>query len=111
MDFNEYQNQCTKTAIYPGQGTVNGVLYCALGACGEIGEVANKVKKVLRDFNGTLTPGMRAAIIDEIGDGLWYLGQLAAELASDFSSVAEGNVQKTTSRIERGTTKGSGDNR
>ena len=46
MEFNDYQNQAKNTAIYPKD---KAVVYPALGLAGEAGEVANKVKKVLRD--------------------------------------------------------------
>ena len=55
LTFDQYQKQAVSTAIYPGQGEVLGLVYVALGLAGEAGEIANKVKKVLRDDNGELS--------------------------------------------------------
>lgn len=111
MDFNQYQEKAGETAVYPGKGTIFGVVYCALGIAGEAGEIANKVKKLLRDLDGNLTPEANDAIADEMGDELWYLGQMATELKRKFDSVADRNLLKLASRKERGTIHGNGDNR
>jgi NTP pyrophosphatase (non-canonical NTP hydrolase) len=73
---------------------------------GEAGEVAEKVKKMVRD--GTLdTEGLKK----ELGDVLWYLAALASDLGVTLEEVAAGNVTKLRSRAERGVIGGSGDNR
>jgi NTP pyrophosphatase (non-canonical NTP hydrolase) len=110
MDFNEYQKQTATTAIYPGQGSVTGLLYCGLGL-GEAGEVQGKAKKVLRDDDGVLTDEKRDAMRAELGDLLWYVAQFATELGVDLSDVAEQNLQKLAGRAARGALKGSGDER
>ena len=108
MDFNEYQNQAVSTAIYPHDRDIS---YLALALCGEAGEVADKVKKVIRDKDGKYYAPDLAAIALEIGDVLWYAANLAKPLGYDFNSVAELNLTKIKDRIERGTLQGSGDNR
>ncbi len=45
MNFNDYQEMAKTTAIYDKQ---HKILYPALGLAGEAGEVANKVKKLIR---------------------------------------------------------------
>src|SRR5439155_2132541 len=72
LTFFEYQDGAAKTAIYPGRRSVMGLVYAALGL-GEAGELQNKVKKVLRDSNGVVTPEKLAAISGELGDLLWYV--------------------------------------
>lgn len=109
MDFNTYQKKARETAIYPNMG--NEFSYPALGLVGEAGEIANKLKKVIRDNGGCLTDDVRSAVSDEIGDCLWYIAQLATEMGYDLESIAQGNVSKLASRKERGTLTGSGDNR
>jgi len=103
MTFNEYQEEPKKTAIYP---TEYRLVYPALGLTGEAGEVAEKVKKMVRD--GKLdTDGLKK----ELGDVLWYLAALASDLGVTLEEVAAGNVAKLRSRAERGVIGGSGDNR
>jgi len=86
-------------------------VYYALGLAGEAGEVVDKIKKVYRDSGGDYTPEIKAAIILELGDVLWYLARLAGWLGVSLGVVALRNVTKLMGRKQRGTTRGSGDNR
>ena len=70
MTLNEYQQHALETAIYPEQSRI---VYPTLGLTGEAGEVADKVKKVIRDTHGEFTPEKKQEIMKEIGDVLWYL--------------------------------------
>lgn len=110
MDFKTYQSATAETAIYPGRGTVTGLLYTGLGL-GEAGEVQGKIKKVLRDDDGVVTDEKRNAILGELGDVMWYLSQTCTELGIDLEEVALNNLEKLASRKQRGTLKGSGDER
>ena len=111
MHLNEYQQRASTTAIYPGQGAMLGVLYCALGAAGEAGELANIVKKIIRDNDSVLTLEATDAIIKEVGDCLWYLAMIAKEINISLDYIADTNLKKLTLRKERNTLHGSGDNR
>jgi NTP pyrophosphatase (non-canonical NTP hydrolase) len=103
MMFNEYQEEAKKTAIYPAEYRL---VYPALGLTGEAGEVAEKVKKMVRD--GKLdAEGLKK----ELGDVMWYLAALASDLGVTLEEVAAANVAKLRSRAERGVLGGSGDNR
>lgn len=108
MKLNEYQKSALETATYPEEYQV---LYPSLGLAGEAGEVADKVKKVIRDDGGVMSEEKRQAIAMEIGDVLWYCAVLAHDLGFDLSKVAEMNIKKLRSRKERGVLGGSGDNR
>jgi NTP pyrophosphatase (non-canonical NTP hydrolase) len=108
MTFTDYQSTSSATAVYPA---VNPIIYCALGLFGETGEVAEKIKKVLRDNNGEFDADTVAAIKLELGDVLWYLAQLATELGLSLDAIAKANIQKTQDRQKRGQLGGSGDNR
>ncbi|WP_243030307.1 nucleoside triphosphate pyrophosphohydrolase family protein [Thermus altitudinis] len=108
MTLNEYQQEAKKTALYP---EAYRILYPTLGLVGEAGELANKVKKVLRDRGGTLGPDAREDLLAELGDVLWYVAQLATDLGVSLEEVAQGNLAKLRSRLERGRIGGSGDNR
>lgn len=109
MDLNYYQTEALKTAVYPNQGA--NFPYPALGLAGEAGEVADKLKKVIRDNDGVLTDPVRDAVAKELGDVLWYVSVLAYELDYDLETIAENNLAKLASRQERGVLTGSGDNR
>jgi len=108
MNFSDYQTQAVKTAIYDD---ADYIVYPALGLLSEAGEVAGKVKKVLRDNKGNFTPELREQIADEVGDVLWYLASLCSDLGVDMASVAQKNLNKLNSRMARGVIQGSGDNR
>jgi NTP pyrophosphatase (non-canonical NTP hydrolase) len=109
MDFAEYQSLSRRTATYPRAG--EDMTYPALGLCGEAGEVAEKVKKTLRDDGGVLSDERRAALSRELGDVLWYLSQLATEADLELETIAADNLEKLLSRQERGVLSGSGDDR
>lgn len=111
--FDEYEALCAKTAVYPevGEGTLIAVNYAAIGLSNEAGEALGKVKKAWRDDGMTITPERRAALLDEVGDVLWYAARLATELETSLEQVAKGNLDKLAGRLERGTIGGSGDNR
>jgi len=109
MTFEEYQKQCETTAVYPDKG--KNFIYPTLGLVGEAGEVAEKIKKVLRDNAGVMDNERREVIKKELGDVLWYLAQLSTELGLSLGEVASANVEKLSSRKERGVVNGDGDNR
>ena len=109
MDLNQYQKKARATAFYPNAG--NNPIYPTLGLAGEAGEVAEKVKKVIRDKNGVFDPTSKNQIMLELGDVLWYIAQLSSELGFDLESVAEANISKLSSRATRGIISGEGDNR
>jgi NTP pyrophosphatase (non-canonical NTP hydrolase) len=103
MNFKEYQSKAVSFAIYP---VTHKVLYPTLGLCGEAGEVAEKVKKQVRDgvFN-------RHEVAKELGDVLWYLANICNDIGYNLDEIADLNIDKLSSRKERNVIKGSGDNR
>jgi len=109
MTFDEYQKESRKTAIYPNSG--NNFIYPTLGLCGEAGEVAEKIKKVMRDAGGYISPERKEEIKKELGDVIWYLAQLSTELGLSLDDIAWNNLEKLFSRMERSRLNGDGDNR
>ena len=109
MDFRTYQQLSRQTARYPDTG--HNTTYPTLGLCGEAGEVADKIKKVMRDRGGVLDPEVRDDLRLELGDVLWYLAQLATELELDLEEIAAANLAKLASRAARNVIGGSGDRR
>ena len=109
MDLSEYQSRARATAVYPKAG--DNLLYPTLGLCGEAGEVAEKIKKMVRDDDGVLTDERRAALAKELGDVLWYLAQIATEADLELAAIAAANIEKLSSRQRRNMLQGSGDDR
>jgi len=109
MDFNEYQEKSRKTAVYPNLG--GNILYPTLGLCGESGEVAEKIKKMIRDDEGILTNDRRGELKKELGDVLWYLSNLCIEVGLSLNDVAITNIEKLNCRRLNNTLHGSGDER
>lgn len=109
MRLNEYQDFTLETAIYPGagQGTIEALAYTALGLAGEVGEIVNSIKKVIRDGTRESLNGIEY----EMGDGLYYFARLADELGVSLQSIASDNIDKLLDRKERGVIGGSGDER
>ena len=109
MKLNDYQKAAMETAVFPER---NGYSYTALGLAGEAGEIANKVKKFIRDgYTPEELPEKLHHLKDELGDVLWYVAAMAKVLEIDLETVASNNLNKLKSRMERGTLSGSGDNR
>lgn len=109
MQLNDYQRKSVEFAIYPHS---HSILYPALGLAGEAGEVANKVKKFIRDgYDKEDFEQKKIELASEIGDVLWYCAALARDLGFDLSSIAQENYSKLSGRKERGTIGGSGDTR
>ena len=108
MDFNSYQRTAKTTAIYPA---THKILYPALGLAGEAGEVANKVKKLVRDGTSSLPKEWKEQIGSEIGDVLWYCAVLADDLGISLGKIASENETKLQNRKNKGTLQGSGDTR
>lgn len=109
MTFNEYQLKAKETAIFPDEE--NRFIYATLAMMGEAGEVSEKIKKIWRDKGKVVSDQDREEIKKELGDVLWYMSQLAAELKIDFDDVATSNIDKLQSRLQRNVLHGAGDNR
>ena len=95
--------------IYPNKD--NNFIYPTLGLVGEAGEVAEKMKKVLRDNDGVISEEKKEEITKELGDVLWYIANLSKELNVSLEDVAQKNIEKLQSRQQRNELHGSGDNR
>lgn len=78
-----------------------------LGLIGEAGEVAEKIKKMIRD-GSRFTPD---DIVKELGDVVFYATALANFYGSSLNAMLMMNIDKLDSREKRGVIKGSGDNR
>jgi len=108
MHFSDYERDALATAVYPMRG--QNVIYPTLGLVGEAGEIANKLKKIIRSGQ-ILTPENIQPLLHEIGDVLWYTVALANELGYTLEDAARMNIEKLQSRLKRGTIDGNGDDR
>ena len=108
MTLNQYQEEALKTAIYPED---KKIIYPTLGLTGEAGEVADKVKKVIRDNNQEFTDEKKRQIALEISDVLWYCATLSHDLGYTLGEIGQMNVDKLASRQRRNKIGGSGDER
>ena len=108
MDFTKYQETAVETAIYPD---THRILYPALGMAGEAGEVANKVKKIIRDGTENLPEDWKDQLASEIGDVLWYCAALSNDIGIPLALIAAQNRDKLLARKQKGTLQGSGDTR
>ena len=108
MTIQEYQNRALATAIYDAG---DKIIYPGFGLSSEAGEVAGKIKQVLRDKRGFFDDNSKLELAKEIGDCLWYCNALANDIGYSLESIMELNIQKLESRKERNVIHGSGDNR
>jgi len=110
MNFNEYQNEAKKFAIYKDK-----IVYPTLGLASEAGEVCGKIKKVMRDTEGLHDLKYKydrvLEIQSELGDVLWYIANIAEDLEIPLQDIAEENIRKLKDRKNRDKIQGSGDNR
>lgn len=101
--LNWLETRIASTAIYPPDKALE---YLALGLTGEAGEVAEKIKKLIRD--GHLD---KEACILEVFDVLWYAIMLIRELGFSLDVAVAKGLEKLDSRKSRGVLDGNGDNR
>lgn len=109
LAMNEYQLRAHSTAKYPIIG--HPIVYPTLGLAGESGEFADKIKKIFRDHDGKISPELRAQLVKELGDILWYVAECAFQLKVTLEDVAAVNLDKLADRKERDMISGSGDER
>ena len=115
MTLDEYQTKALVTELMdrPDNVNANDPAFVAkiLGLVGEAGEVAEIVKKIVRDKEGKISAGDKQEIKKELGDVLWYIAVMSDYLNLSLGDVAQTNIDKLMSRKQRGTSRGSGDNR
>lgn len=113
MNLDKYQKRAAEFDLF--ETTVDlkspGFLEKVLGIAGEAGEVTDKVKKIIRDKGGYASEEDRMEIAKELGDVLWYVANVARYLDVSLSDIAEGNIDKLSSRKKRNKLHGEGDNR
>lgn len=99
MTINEYQLEAMKTVNpevleYGEKGLSN----MALGLCGESGEVADIIKKVLYQGHGFDA----RHVAKELGDIAWYLALGATLIGYDLEDIFQMNIDKLRARYPEG---------
>ena len=107
--MNDYQQAALRTAR--GKDQKDELFHLLLGLCGEAGEIAEKMKKIVRDKNSDFANVDVDDMKKELGDVLWHIAALADYFDITMDDIAETNIAKLASRLERGVLGGSGDNR
>ncbi len=110
MTFDEYEKAALSTVLSTGD-SFKDLLHWVLGITGEAGEVAEKLKKIIRDKDSQVSEQDKQEMAKEIGDVLWYLAVFAHDLGVPLDKIAKQNLDKLASRQKRGVLGGSGDNR
>ena len=108
MKMNEYQKLALETADLKRK---NELFHLALGLTGESGEIAEKIKKIIRDHNSDETKLDKHDMAKELGDVLWYVAVLSEYLGYSLSEISGLNIKKLSDRKSRGELGGSGDSR
>lgn len=113
MKMKEYSEKAMTTDTFSGDKSIDShsFLEKAFGLTGEAGEVAEKLKKILRDKDGVATDDDKKELAKELGDILWYVNSVGNYLGFSLEEIAQMNLDKVLSRKARGKTMGSGDNR
>lgn len=113
MNLDEYQREAARTDLSQATRDLasSGFLEKVLGLVGETGEVADKIKKIIRDKNGKVDADEQKALAKELGDVLWYLASVARYLGLSLDEIAKMNLEKLSSRQRRGKLHGTGDER
>jgi NTP pyrophosphatase (non-canonical NTP hydrolase) len=103
MNFNEFQQECTRTAN-PNINRQDANLNWALGIAGEAGEYCELIKK--HTFHGKDLDLDDAK--KELGDVLFYVAMAAKNLHLSLEEIAAANVEKLKRRYPAGFTSGGG---
>lgn len=104
MNLDDYQRQSYKYALPQARH----VDYLVPGLAGEVGELCSLFAKGVRDSKGYVS---EESLVKELGDILWFVAGIASHYNIPLEEVAQGNLQKLESRMQRNTITGSGDNR
>ncbi|MFB9783526.1 nucleoside triphosphate pyrophosphohydrolase family protein [Rhodococcus baikonurensis] len=98
MNIDEYQRQAWKFDQHHDRPET-GITIALLGLGGEVGTLQTNQKKRVRD--GDVHSDHRAALVEDLGDILWYVADAATWLGVDLGEVAQSNLDKISNRWAR----------
>lgn len=96
MNIDNYQKLAARTRVT--RGYTEDLTHSSMGVVGEFGELINKIKKLVYHKHENIVP----EIIEELGDCLWYIADIATTLGADLSLVTEQNIEKLCRRYPDG---------
>ena len=102
-----YMKFTQDTAQYPKEVEME---YLMLGLANEVGEGLGKYKKYLRG-DKMIRQDFEKALLDELGDVMWYFVRICDVLNVTLYEVMSKNIEKLSRRRDKGTIKGDGDDR
>lgn len=110
MTFDEYQKLATTTSTIDLK-SVTAPYYFALGLNGEAGEIAEKMKKIIRNHDNDMSQLDLEDFKKELGDVLWYVSMMTTQVGLSLEDVANTNLVKLADRKARNVIRSTGDNR
>ena len=94
MQLNDYQTEAKRVSKVTADETPLFWAICGLGLAGEAGEVADHVKKIIRDDDGKVSDSRAEDMAEELGDVLWYVARLASVAGCSLEEIAQRNIAK-----------------
>lgn len=99
--FEDYKLAIDPLVVYPRKTQLEALQYVTLGLNGEAGEVAEQIKKAMRNDGGDLSSERIESLKKELGDVLWYMTRLADELGTNLAEIAQINIKKLYARKDK----------
>lgn len=94
MNIDDFQKHALTTVAITQKG-VPALAHRTLGLTGEAGILANQLKKVIRDKDGTPDTTDTEEVKKRLGDVLYYTSVLADYFGLTLSEIAEQNMQQS----------------
>lgn len=95
MTFDQFQQECLVLSAFKSNPNFD-LKYWGLALAGEAGEVADEIKKCIRDENFILTEERRQLMLNEMANVLYYLSRMATELEVGLEALAIRQIELTT---------------
>lgn len=96
MKFDEYQAQARRTQN-PELNDGERMMHALHGLASEVGEIHGIFQKAYQGH-----PTDATAVVDELGDLMWFAAELCDVLGISLEAVARGNVEKLIERYPAG---------
>lgn len=94
MEMNDFQREALESVAFK-QKDITALAHRSLGVAGEAGELANVIKKIIRDKNGEATDEDISKITEKLGDTLYYVAVLAEYFNITLEQAAAKSLEKS----------------